>query len=160
MLATADYKSVDRFSTPIAIGASVEDRSSFASKYSEHMNNKKGVVIAIMLLIAIVFVIGADWAGPTAQRFFKSYFADIAVPFGYYFLLVLVEDKYHPFKKWYVKAIAIFALCSVSETLQYFGIYAMATVFDPLDYVMYALGVLFAAFADRIIFTRLFRFWQ
>jgi hypothetical protein len=126
----------------------------------KHMNGKKHVVVVIMLLIAIVFVVGADWAGPAAQRFFKSYFADIAIPFGYYFLLVLIEDKYHPFQKWYVKAIAIFTLCSVSETLQYFGIYAMATVFDPLDYAMYALGVLLAAFADRIIFTRLFRSWH
>jgi hypothetical protein len=124
------------------------------------MNRKKGVVLIIMFLIAAVFAIGADWAGHAAQRFFKSWFADIAIPFGYYFLLVLVEDQFRPLQKWFVKAIAIFALCSLSETLQYFGIYALASVFDPLDFVMYAIGVALAAFVDRIIFTRLFRFWN
>lgn len=124
------------------------------------MNRKKGVVLFIILIIAAIFVRGAEWAGPAALRFFKSYFADIAIPFAYYMLLVLVEDHFRPFQKWQVKAISIFLLCSLSETLQYFGIYALATVFDWLDFVMYALGVALAAFVDRIIFTRLFRFWH
>jgi hypothetical protein len=124
------------------------------------MNRKKGVVLIIMFLVSTVFIIGADWAGPTAQRFFKNWFADLAIPFGYYFLLVLAEDQFRPLQKWQVKAIAIFALCSLSETLQFFGIYALATTFDPLDFLMYAIGVSFAAFVDRIIFTRLFRFWN
>lgn len=113
-----------------------------------------------MLIIAGLFIIGADWAGEKIRRLFHSYFADIAIPFGFYLLLILLEDKYKPFRNWYVRAAVIFVLCSLSETLQYFGIYALATVFDPFDYVMYASGVLLAAFTDRIIFRRLFYFWQ
>lgn len=124
------------------------------------MNNKKIVVVITLLIIASLFIIGADWASENIHRFFHNYFADIAIPFGYYLLLVLIEDKNKFIRKWYVKAIAVFALCSLSETLQYFGIYALASVFDPIDFVMYASGVLLAAFTDRIIFTRLFRFWQ
>lgn len=124
------------------------------------MKNKKRVVVITLLFIASLFVIGADWADETINRLFHSYFADIAIPFGYYFLLVLLEDKYKPFQKWYIKATAIFMLCSFSETLQYFGIYALAIVFDPLDYGMYALGVVLAAIVDRIIYKRLFSFWQ
>jgi len=124
------------------------------------MNSKRLVVVVMMLFIASLFVIGPDWGNQTVQRFFHSYFADIAIPFGYYFLLVLVENEYKPIQKWYLKAAAVFVLCSVSETLQYFGIYALATVFDPLDYGMYALGVIFAALVDKIIFKRLFGFWK
>jgi hypothetical protein len=124
------------------------------------MNNKKIVVVITLLIIASLFIIGADWASENIHRFFHNYFADIAIPFGYYLLLVLIEDKNKFIRKWYVKAIAVFALCSLSETLQYFGIYALASVFDPIDFVMYASGVLLAAFTDRIIFTRLFSFWQ
>lgn len=124
------------------------------------MNNKKIIIIFIMLVISSFFVIGADWASKTVQRLFNSYFADIVIPFGYYFLLILVEDKFEPFKKWYIKALAVFTLCSISETLQYFGIYAMAQIFDPLDYIMYALGSIFAIFVDRILFKRLFEFWD
>ena len=124
------------------------------------MKTKRPVVVVILLVIAGIFVIGADWASEPVHRFFRSYFADIALPFGYYFLLMLLEDKYRPFQKWYLKATTIFILCAVSETLQYFGIYALATVFDPIDYAMYATGVVLAAITDRIIFTRVFRFWQ
>ncbi len=124
------------------------------------MNNKRLVVVITLLIIASLFIIGSDWASDNIHRFFHNYFADIVIPFGYYLLLVLLEDKHKLIRKWYIKAVAIFALCSLSETLQYFGFYALARVFDPFDYVMYALGVLLAAFTDRIIFKRLFSFWQ
>jgi len=113
-----------------------------------------------MLLISSIFVIGADWASKTTHRLFHSYFADIVIPFGYYLLLVLLEDKFEPMKKWYIKAGAVFALCALSETLQYFGVYALARVYDPMDYVMYALGTILAIFVDRILFKRLFEFWN
>lgn len=113
-----------------------------------------------MLAIALVFIIGADWASEPFRRFFKSYFADIALPFGYYFLLVIIDDRYKQFRNWYTKCAIIFGLCALSETLQFFGIYALAKVFDPWDYFMYALGVLLAAFADRVIFKRVFVFWR
>lgn len=123
------------------------------------MKNKKTIVIITLLIIASFFIIGADWASKTVHILFHSYFADIAIPFGYYLLLVLVEDKYKPFQKWYTKASVVFILCALSETLQYFGVYALARVFDPLDYAMYALGVVLASFVDRIIFKRIFGFW-
>lgn len=123
------------------------------------MKQKKQAVIITLLIIACIFIIGADWASETIHRFFHNYFADIAIPFGYYLLLVLLEDRYNLLQKWYVKAILVFVLCSVSETLQFFGLYALASVFDPWDYGMYALGVVLAAVVDRIIFKRLFSFW-
>ena len=123
------------------------------------MKNKKTIVIITLLLIAGLFIIGADWASETSHRLFHSYFADIAIPFGFYLLLVLPEDSNTLIKKWYIKAGAVFVLCTLSETLQYLGVYALARVFDPLDYLMYALGVALAAIVDRIIFTRVFSFW-
>ena len=124
------------------------------------MNNKKTVVVITLLIIAGLFIIGADWASENIHRLFHNYFADIAIPFGYYLLLVLIEDKNKLLQKWHIKALAIFTLCSISETLQYFGIYALASVFDPFDYLMYATGVLLAAFTDRIIFKLVFSFWK
>ena len=124
------------------------------------MKNKKAIVVITLLVIASFFVIGADWASETTHRLFHSYYADFAIPFGYYMLLILLEVKYKPLKKWYIKAGAVFTLCALSETLQYFGVYALAIVFDPMDYVMYALGALLAAFVERIIFKRMFNFWS
>ena len=124
------------------------------------MKNKKFIIVITMLIISSIFVIGADWASKTINRLFHSYFADIAIPFGYYLLLVLLEDKFKPIKKWFIKAGAVFTLCALSETLQYFDIYALARVFDPMDYVMYALGTILAIFVDRILFKKLFEFWN
>lgn len=124
------------------------------------MPKKKTLVILIALLVAGIFIIGADWANETIRRLFHSYFADIAIPFCYYFLLVLVEEKQPRLRPWYSKAVVVFLLCATSETLQYFGIYALASVFDPLDYVMYAAGVLVAALVDRVVLRRCFSFWD
>lgn len=124
------------------------------------MRNKKLVVVITLLIIAGLFVIGADWASENVHRLFHSYFADIAIPFGYYLLLVLVEDKYKPIRHWYIKAVVIFTVCALSETLQYFGVYALARVSDPVEYIMYAFGVILAAFVDRVVFRRLFSSWQ
>jgi hypothetical protein len=111
-------------------------------------------VLGIEFLIALIFVVGADWAGEKVHSFFDNYFADITVPFGYYFLLILVEDLWKPFRPWYGKALAVFLLAATSETLQYFGVYALARVFDPLDFAMYAIGVLLAALIDTQVISR------
>ena len=108
-------------------------------------------MVITLLIIAGLFIIGAEWANEKIHRLFHSYFADIAIPFGYYLLLVLLEDKYKPIRNWYLKAVVIFVLCSLSETLQYFGFFALARVFDPVDYIMYALGIILAAFVNKII---------
>ena len=54
------------------------------------MKNKKTIVVITLLIIVSFFIIGADWASEVAHRLFHSYFADIAIPFGFYLLLVLV----------------------------------------------------------------------
>jgi hypothetical protein len=114
------------------------------------------IVIGIELFIAIIIFIGVDWAGEEVRNLFRSYFVDIALPFGFYYLLILNEEKFTFLRKWYVKAVAVFLLVSVSEILQYFGIYALAVVFDPVDFVMYAGGVLLAALADIKFLSRLY----
>jgi hypothetical protein len=122
--------------------------------------SKKTLVVLLMLAIALCFMVGADWANKNFRRLYSSYFADIAIPFGYYFLLVLVQDKVSVLRRWYAKAGAVFALCALSETLQYFGVYALASVFDPWDYAMYGAGVLLAAFVDRVAFTKVISVWD
>jgi hypothetical protein len=127
------------------------------------MSNKSKkvvLVVGLQLVIAVFFISGVDRAYPSAYIIYQSYFADIFLPFGFYFLLTLVQDKHPVFKKWHVKALSIFTLCSTSEILQFFGIFALARVFDPLDFVMYGIGVLLAVFVDRKLFTKYLSFWD
>jgi hypothetical protein len=126
-----------------------------------NMTDKKtSMVVGIQLLIALVFISGVGRANRSAQILYHSYFADIALPFGFYFLLSLSESRHAFLKPWSIKALAVFTLCAVSETLQFFGIFALARVFDPLDFVMYGLGALAAAAVDRAVFARSFSFWE
>jgi hypothetical protein len=125
------------------------------------INGKKVMVVILMqLTIATIFVIGARWASRPIYLFFQSYFADIIIPFAFYFLLTMQGNETRFLNTWWKRGLAILVLTFASETLQYFGIYALATVFDPMDYLMYVGGVLLAAFVDRKIFSRAFYFWD
>ncbi len=126
----------------------------------EIKTKKIRLVVFMQLVIASFFVVGARWASLPVYLFFQSYFADIIIPFSFYFLLTMSGDETKYLNAWWKRALAILALTFASETLQYFGIYALARVFDPVDYLMYVIGVLLAAFVDRKIFTRTFSFWD
>lgn len=117
-------------------------------------------VVSVELVIAAFFIIGVDENNRTLKILFHSYYADIFIPFGFYFLLTLNEFRILVLRRWSVKALLVFALCSTSEILQYFGIFALARVFDPMDFVMYGTRALLAAFVDRQIFSRIFAFWN
>lgn len=123
-------------------------------------SKKVMLVVFMQLIIATIFVIGARWTSPPVYLFFQSYFADIIVPFAFYFLLTMQADGNKYLNAWWKRALVILALTSASETLQYFDIYALARVFDPMDYLMYVIGVLLASFVDRKIFSRIFSFWE
>ena len=58
------------------------------------INGKKiAIVSGIEFFIAIIFFVGADWTSDPVHLFFHAYFADIAIPFSFYFLLVMPEDN-------------------------------------------------------------------
>lgn len=118
------------------------------------------LIVFLQIIIAALLVIGASWAGEAVDILFHSYFADIFLPFGFYFLLLMVADKSKFVNTWWKRAIAVFVLVTTSETLQYFGIYALASVFDPLDLVAYGLGILLAILTDRKIFAKNLSFWD
>lgn len=115
---------------------------------------RKKIIIGIQLFIALIFIVGADWTPEKIHQFFHNYFADIILPFGLYFLLMLIEDRFSFLRTWSGKVISVFLLASASEILQYFGIYALARVFDPIDFMMYASGVLLAALVDIKLVSR------
>jgi phosphoglycerol transferase MdoB-like AlkP superfamily enzyme len=134
-----------------------------ASIYNLPMSERQKLIVSIVslqLILAVLFITSKTWMSGPLQIYYQSYFADLLIPFSFYFLLILINDKHKYLRRWWARSLSVFALCSLSETLQYFGIYALATIFDPVDYLMYGLGVLLAAFIDRQLFTRAFSFWN
>ena len=123
-------------------------------------NKKKVFIVGLELFTGLLLVLGARITDTQLRNLYASYFADIVLPFGFYFLTILLQPQISVLNSWQGRALSVFALCTTSEILQYFGIYALAVVFDPLDILMYALGVLLAAALDRLLLARRLPFWD
>jgi hypothetical protein len=123
-------------------------------------SKRRAVVFSIMALIAAVhiFRLGSYLQGEL-HAFYYSYFSDVIIPFGFYFLLCLTEQHVPVLRHWEVKLAIAFLTPSIAETCQYFGIPVLGSTFDPLDYLMYGIGALSAAVVDVQVFSRVFDFW-
>ncbi|MEN8248436.1 MAG: hypothetical protein ABFS32_05855 [Bacteroidota bacterium] len=119
------------------------------------------VVVALMLLIATAFIFRpASYLPYKGYILYHSYFADVMLPFGFYFLISLNEKTFPWLRKWWLKVLIIFAGATTSEILQYFDIYAFGVTFDPLDIVAYGTGAMLAAGVDQLVFPKVFGFWK
>lgn len=118
------------------------------------------VIILIQVAIALVhiFRLGQIFQGQ-AYDLYYSYFSDLVLPFGAYFLLSLNEITFPVFGKWYLKAALIFGFTTFAEICQFFGIDVLGVTFDPFDILMYAIGVSIAALVDVQVFTKHLGFW-
>lgn len=121
---------------------------------------KRAIVILIQVGIASLHVfrfgrlLSGEW-----YRLYYSYFSDVALPFGVYFLLTLSEERMPLLRPWYGKAGIVLASTIAAEVAQYFGLYVLGVTFDPLDIVMYGVGVLLAALLDVKVFAPHVRGW-
>ena len=113
-----------------------------------------------MLLIAAAHIIGIGrYLEGKAFELYAGYFSDVVIPFGYYFLMFLSEEHWPFLRHWETKSAVVFLMAVAAEALQYIGVPVLGSTFDPLDFVMYAIGVLSAAVVDRQVFSRVFGFW-
>lgn len=118
------------------------------------------VVIGVLLINALIHAFRVGMYLPDKWRLlYYGYFSDIAIPFGFYFMLCMYDINVKFLRPWLVKALIIFGIAAITETAQAFGIYLLGVTFDPLDYVMFATGVLSAAFLDAVVLTRATKWW-
>ena len=118
------------------------------------------LIAAIELVIGLLHIIGVG-RHSTKMMFIlsASYFSDLALPFGFYFLLAACEQTLNLLKNKWMKASLVFLAAGLAEVGQYFGLYILGRTFDPLDFIMYAVGVLMAVLLDYT-FTKIFNFWN
>jgi hypothetical protein len=89
-----------------------------------------------------------------------SYAKDLIQPFAFYFFICLGEKW---LKTWHGRALFAFAV----PTLMEFGqdlYYRVSTshyvgAFDPMDIIMYTIGVGLAVLMEQKVFARYFKFW-
>lgn len=122
---------------------------------------RRAVIVSIMIVIAILHIIRpGSYLKGNLTNYYYSYFSDIAIPFGFYFLLFLMERHLPILKRWEIKLAVAFLVPSIAETCQYFGLPVLGSTFDLLDYVMYGLGTVSAVIVDTQVFSRMFAFWD
>ena len=119
------------------------------------------VGISIMLLLALVhwFRVGSYLSGDLYILYY-SYASDLMLPFGCYFLLCMNEIQLPFLRHWFTKAAVVFLLMTFSEVMQYFDFYFFGTTFDPVDIIMFGIGVLMAVLSDVLIFKKIFPLWS
>ena len=123
--------------------------------------NRIIVGISIISVIALIhiFRVGSYLKGDLYLLYY-SYASDLIIPFGIYFLFCIDELFIKILGRWYIKASIILGFTTLMEILQLFGIYALGNTFDPIDILMYGLGVGFAIVFDRLLFKRFIPFWD
>ena len=122
---------------------------------------RTAVVVVVMVVVALIhiFRVGTYLSGSLFTLYY-SYFSDVIIPFGMYFILCLNDRNISFLRGWCTKSLVVFGAASATEIAQAFGIYLLGVTFDPLDFVMFALGTLLAAFVDQVVLTRLLSSWS
>lgn len=116
--------------------------------------------MAINLGVAALHVVDLRAAvAPSWRPLVSGYFSDVTLPFAFYFLLCLNDDRVAVLRSTVTKALVVWFACAAAELLQRAGIPALGRTFDPWDFAMYATGVLTAAMLDRVVLSRLVRRW-
>jgi len=123
-------------------------------------NPKILIVILIQLVIASIhaFRLGQIFDGPMYNLYY-SYFSDLILPFGTYFLLAINDSSIPILRPWYVKAGVVFLTATFAEICQLLGFEVLGVTFDVIDILMYGSGALIAAFVDVKILAANFGFW-
>ncbi len=115
-------------------------------------SGRRLVVSAIAVAVGIVhFLTGPDYRGP-AGWFVNGYLIDILLPFSMFLLLGIAEFRF--LRSGFARSVAVFGVGAVSETLQYCGVPIFGRTFDPLDYLMFALGTVSGAALEAVVWPR------
>jgi len=122
------------------------------------MKNKTSIylIVSICLLVGLLhFLVGPDYQGPF-RNFMRGYLIDILLPFNLYLLLqISLRKSLSVNKSRIVAAIFIFSFGTFVEIMQLNKIYFLGSTYDPLDILMYGLGIGLGLTFDLTILNRL-----
>jgi hypothetical protein len=111
------------------------------------------VVVGIALAVgALHFVTGPSYQGPF-RPFVNGHLIDIVLPFAMF--LVLGIPDHTTLRRPLLRAILVLGVGVTTETLQYFGAPIFGRTFDPLDYLMFGIGVGGGVVFERTVLSRL-----
>jgi hypothetical protein len=117
------------------------------------MVNRKNLTVLIAIVVGLLhFVTGPGYRGP-CPAFVNGYMIDILLPFAMY--LVLGVARQAILHSALAKGVSVFAVGAISETLQFFGVPIFGRTFDPLDYLMFVVGIGLAMVFEWAVLQRI-----
>ncbi|HOW41723.1 MAG TPA: hypothetical protein PL123_14345 [Bacteroidales bacterium] len=121
------------------------------------MKNRKSIffIVGLSLLVALMhFIIGPDYNG-IFKNFIRGYLIDLILPMNLYLLLqISLRDKVLIVKSRVIGAICTFLFGVIVEILQFLKIQFLGSTYDPLDIVMYGIGVMAGLLIDYTIIDK------
>lgn len=113
---------------------------------------RKPVVVAICVVVAALHLFtGPHYRGPL-RAFVTGYLIDLVLPFSLVLLLGVGLERTPFLRPPAIRAAAVFLFGAAIESLQYLGVPLFGRTFDPLDFLMYATGVIAALAFERLVF--------
>jgi len=125
------------------------------------MEKEKRIRIAVLIILCAITLVLHLMPRPSYTtlygRFFNSYIIDILLP-AYLFILFTMQIyrlsfkfQNRPFQVKLIMAGIVLLIVFTIETLQYFHVPILGRTFDPVDYLMYFIGVLLGMLIDFIV---------
>lgn len=114
---------------------------------------RKPVVVLLCIAVAALHLLtGPTYSGP-ARSFVTGYLIDLLLPFSSVMLLGVDPRIDHLLRSPVIRAFLVFLLGAIVELAQFLGIPLFGRTFDPLDIVMYAMGVTAAVGFEHLAFS-------
>jgi hypothetical protein len=114
---------------------------------------KKLLVVGIAVGVGMLhFLTGPRYRGPLPV-FVNGYLIDILLPFAMYLVLGVANQSV--LRSGIARGVLVFGIGVVTETLQYFGVPIFGRTFDPLDYLMFGVGIGLAAVFEWAVLSRI-----
>jgi len=121
------------------------------------MKNRKSIffIVGISLFVAFMhFIIGPDYSG-ICKRFVSGYLIDLILPMNLYLLLqISLRKKISIVKSRVIGAMFTFSFGVIVEILQLLKIKFLGSTYDPLDIVMYGIGIMIGLLVDYTIIDK------
>lgn len=109
------------------------------------------LLLIFIAAIGVIYYLLLDGYGGPFEGFMNNYALETTGVIAAYFLSVLFKQVSG---NKFAKAFIIFLFASIVEVAQLLDINLFGSVFDPLDFVFYALGLGFALFIDTQVIPR------
>lgn len=114
-------------------------------------NTRIIIVILALLVGAAHFLTGSHYQGPL-KLFIHGYLIDLVLPAILFLLFHLALQKLFSRKvSRFLSLISVLLIGFTVEILQFFDIPFLGEIYDPLDFLMYILGVGMGLMIDKII---------